>query len=140
MGSKGVVVIALLPMMTPAGGAPPSHPHVLNVVIARNLMIERENDAGAKTLQSAPILIPGTVAALPVSVVRPRKMSEPRRVGGRRIEIEKRKRPLGWMTMSPMHLSRILFLEFRAMGWTSCNVGSKRRERKKCVRTPKQQQ
>jgi hypothetical protein len=90
--------------------------HVLSVVIARNLMTERKSDADAKPLQSAPILMPGTVAALPVSVVRPRRMSEPRRVGERRNEIERRKRPLGWMTMFPMHPAKNTLLGISSDG------------------------
>src|SRR5260221_10386911 len=97
-------------------------------------MTERKSDVDVKLLQSALILMPGTVAALPVSVARLRRMNELRPVGEKRSESERRKHLLGWMTTFPMHLLTTLFSEFRAMGWTSSSAGSKRRERRKCVK------
>jgi hypothetical protein len=137
MDSKGGAAIALPPTRTSAGGAPQTRPRVLNGVIARNLTTGKKSDADAKPLQSALTLMSGTVAALLVFVAGPRRMSELRPVDERRSEIERKKRLLGWMTMFPMHPPRTHSSEFRAMGSTSCSVGSKRKERKKCAKMRK---
>lgn len=137
MDLKGGVA-TVLRMTTPASGVP-IQLCVLSVVIARSLMTERKSDGDAKPLQSVLILMSGMVAALPVFVAKPRRTSELRPVDEKRNEIERKKRLPGWMTMSPMRLPRTLFSEFRAMGWTSYNAGSKRRERRKCEKTRKPQ-